>query len=86
VDHRVYDGLRPLTETREPRNPFRNEADAFRILVIVGAGAAVVIVAATVFGTTAGALLGLTLLLLGGYFALRWLRVQLEAPPNDEKR
>ena len=71
---------------REPRNPFRNEADAFRILVIVGLAATVVIAVAVVFGSTAGALLGLVLLLLGGSMALKWLRVQLEARPPDEPR
>lgn len=69
----------------EPRNPFRNEADAFRILVIVGVASAVVVVVATIFGATAGALLGLVLLLLGGSIAVKWLRVQLEARPPDEQ-
>jgi hypothetical protein len=68
----------------EPRNPFRNERDAFRILVIVMAAAIAVIIAAVLINVTAGALLGLIFLLLGGSFALKWLRVQLEAPPPEE--
>jgi hypothetical protein len=53
--------------------------------VIVGVAAAVVALVATIFGATAGALLGLVLLLLGGSTTLRWLRVQLEARPPDEQ-
>jgi hypothetical protein len=65
------------------RNPFRNEADAFRLLVIVGVAAALVIAAAVLVNTTAGALLGLVFVLFGGSMALRWLRLQI-APPDDK--
>jgi hypothetical protein len=44
-----------------------------------------VVIAAALFGSTAGALLGLFFVLLGGYFATRWLRIQLEGPPEDER-
>ena len=68
----------------ERRNPLRRERDAFRILVLVAAAALVVIGVALVFGTTAGALLGLVFALLAGYFVLRWLQYQLESPdPRD---
>jgi len=53
--------------------------------VIVGIAALLVIASAALFGSTAGALLGLVFVLLGCYFALRWLRYQLEAPDEDER-
>ena len=80
MDHRLHDGVRALTELR---NPFRREADAFRLLVIVGAAAILVIAVAVVVNTTAGALLGLVFVLLGGSMALKWLRLQLESPPDE---
>jgi hypothetical protein len=70
--------------TRERRNPFRREQDAFRILVIVAAAAVVVIAVAIAISATAGALLGLIFVLLGGYFAARWLQYELGSPDPDE--
>jgi hypothetical protein len=67
------------------RNPFRNEADAFRLLVIIGIAAAAVIVVALAAGSLAGALLGLVLVCVGGFYAWRWLRYALadrEQPPR----
>lgn len=46
-------------------DPFRSEADAFRILLIVGAGALTVIVVALLLGSLAGFLWGLFLIGLG---------------------
>ena len=43
-------------------DPFRSEADAFRILLIVGAGALTVIVVALLFGSLPGFLWGLFLI------------------------
>jgi hypothetical protein len=80
VDHRLHDGLRPLNELR---NPFKREQDAFRLLVIVGAAAILVIAVALLVNTTAGALLGLILLLVGGSMALKWLRLQLQEPDDE---
>jgi hypothetical protein len=80
VDHRLHDGVRPLTELR---NPFRREADAFRLLVIVGVAAMLVIVVTVAVNATAGALLGLIFVLLGGSMALKWLRLQLEKPDDE---
>jgi hypothetical protein len=48
-----------------PRNPFRNEADAFRVLVMFVAAAAVVIAVALLVDPLAGALLGLVLVGVG---------------------
>jgi hypothetical protein len=69
---------------RERRNPFRREQDAFRILVIVAVAAVIVIAVAVAISTTAAALLGLVFVLLGGYFALRWLQYELGSPDPDE--
>jgi hypothetical protein len=51
--------------TDRPRNPFRSEADAFRLLLICVAAAAVVIAVALLVSSLAGALLGLVLVLIG---------------------
>jgi hypothetical protein len=48
-----------------PRNPFRREADAFRLLIMVVAAGAAVIAVALLLGGLAGALLGLVLLMVG---------------------
>ncbi len=48
-----------------PRNPFRNEADAFRVLLICVVAAAVVIAVALLVSSLAGALLGLVLVGVG---------------------
>ena len=48
-----------------PRNPFRNEADAFRVLVMFVAAAAVVIAVALLVDPLAAALLGLVLVGVG---------------------
>ena len=65
------------------RNPFKREQDAFRLLVIVGAAAVVVIAVALLVNATAGALLGLIFVLVGGSMALKWLRLQLQAPDEE---
>jgi len=46
-------------------DPLRSEADAFRILLVVGAGALAVIVVALLFGSLPGFLLGLFLIGVG---------------------
>lgn len=66
------------------RNPFRSEADAFRLLVIVGVAAAGVIVVALVAGSLPGALVGLVLLCVGGVYAWRWTRAAVAAPRKPE--
>jgi len=48
-----------------PRNPFRSEADAFRLLLICAAAAAAVIAVALLVSSLAGALLGLVLVGVG---------------------
>jgi hypothetical protein len=39
-----------------PRNPLRNEADMFRVLIMFGIGAAIVIAVALLVGSLAGAI------------------------------
>ena len=67
------------------RNPFKREQDAFRLLVIVGIAAFLVIAVALLVNTTAGALLGLIFVLIGGSMALKWLRLQLEEQDDGER-
>jgi hypothetical protein len=52
-----------------PRNPFRSEADAFRVLMMVVAAGAVVVAVAVVAGGLAGALVGLAFLCVGAWRA-----------------
>lgn len=61
----------------EMRNPFRNEADAFRILVMFIVAAAIVIAAAIVVGTWLGVILALAAIAAGIYATIGWLRVGL---------
>jgi hypothetical protein len=56
------------------RNPFRNEADAFRVLVMILLAAGVVIAAAELVGSWLGAALGLVAIAIGVYATIGWLR------------
>jgi UPF0716 family protein affecting phage T7 exclusion len=51
--------------TDRPRNPFRSEADAFRVLMMFVAAAAVVIAVALLVSSLAGAVLGAVLVGVG---------------------
>jgi hypothetical protein len=66
------------------RNPFRNEADAFRVLLIVVAGAIAVMVSAAVAGPTLWIPVALILIALGIRSTLLWLQGGLGAPPPVE--
>ena len=48
-----------------PRNPLRRERDTFRVLLMFAVAAAIVIAVALLFGSLAGALVGLVLLAIG---------------------
>ena len=61
----------------EPRNPFRNEADAFRILAMVLVAALAVIGLTLLFDATVGALAGVVLVGIGAWRASAWLRYWL---------
>jgi hypothetical protein len=57
-----------------PRNPFRNEADAFRVLLMIFAAALVVIAVALLTEPLAGALAGLVLLGAGLLRTWHWIQ------------
>ena len=59
------------------RNPFRSEADAFRVLVMIVVAAAIVIAASLLVGTWLGGALAIVAIGLGAWASLRWLRVGL---------
>jgi hypothetical protein len=48
-----------------PRNPLRNEADMFRVLVMFGVAGAIVIAVALLFGSLAGVIVLAALLAVG---------------------
>jgi hypothetical protein len=48
-----------------PRNPLRNEADMFRVLIMFGVGAAIVIVVALLIGSLAGVIVLAVLVAIG---------------------
>jgi Flp pilus assembly pilin Flp len=70
----------------EPRNPFKSEEDAFRILVLIVAVAVVVIAAAVLISTTVGAILGAIAIAIGLWRAGSWLAVMLGEPDEDDRR
>ncbi len=51
--------------TQTPRNPLRNEADMFRVLIMFGVAAAIVIAVALMIGSLAGAIVGAILVAIG---------------------
>ena len=53
------------TPDRPPRNPLRNEGDMFRVLIMFGVAAAIVIAVALLVSSLAGAIVGLILLAIG---------------------
>ena len=59
------------------RNPFRSEADAFRVLVMIVVAGGVVIASAVLISTTVGAVLALIAILIGIWATIGWLRVAL---------
>jgi hypothetical protein len=61
------------------RNPFRNEADAFRLLLIMGAGIAVVVAAMLIGGVWLGVPVAVVLLAIAARASYRWLRLSLAA-------
>jgi Flp pilus assembly protein TadB len=50
---------------QRPRNPLRNEADMFRVLIMFGVAAAIVIAVAVLFGSLAGVIVLAVLLAIG---------------------
>lgn len=51
--------------SKTPRNPLRNEGDMFRVLIMFGVAAAIVIAVALVIGSLAGAIVGAVFVAIG---------------------
>ena len=73
-------GARIPAVDKRLRNPFRSEADAFRLLIIVGLAVLAVVVAAAIGGAWLGVPVAVVLLFLGGRASYRWLRLALSSP------
>lgn len=73
-----------MREAGEQRNPFRSEADAFRLLVIVAVAALAVIAAAALIGPGAGAIVAAALLIAAIWAIVQWLREGLAPAGNAE--
>jgi hypothetical protein len=69
----------------EPRNPFKSEEDAFRILVLVLVAAAVVIASAVLISPALGAVLGAIAVAIGLWRAGGWLAMMLGEPDEDDR-
>jgi len=79
-----------VSSERPPRNPFRSEADAFRLLVIIGASVATIAAAAALGGPWLGVPIAVILLGVGARASYRWLRRSIKAPneaqsPGDDR-
>ena len=72
-----------MSEPRR-RNPFQNEADAFRILVMVVIAGAIVVAAAELVGSWLGLILLAAATLLAAWAIVGWLREELSEPDSDE--
>ena len=59
------------------RNPFRSEADAFRIVMMIVVAGGIVIASAVLISSTVGAVLALIAILAGVWATIGWLRVAL---------
>ena len=73
-----------MADERPHRNPFRNEADAFRILMMVVAAGAIVVAVTLAAGTTPGFILAIVLGGIGLWFAGKWARYWLGTREGQE--
>lgn len=53
------------SDSKRPRNPLRNEGDMFRVLIMFGVAAAIVIAVALIIGSLAGAIVGAVFVVIG---------------------
>jgi uncharacterized membrane protein YjjP (DUF1212 family) len=60
------------------RNPFRSEADAFRLLLVIGGAVLAIVLASAIGGPWLGLPVAAVLLFLGARASLRWLRLAIE--------
>jgi len=65
------------------RNPFRSEADAFRVVMMIVVAGGIVIASAVLISTTVGAVLALIAILVGVWATIGWLRVALSAREEE---
>ena len=68
----------------EMRNPFRSEADAFRLLMTFAIAGAIVIAAGLLVGSWLGLLFAGVFLLLGLRSAVGWLRLAMSDADQDD--
>jgi len=73
-----------VAEPTEWRNPLRNEADAFRVLVMILAAFALVVAAAEIVGTWLGLILAAIAIAIGLYATVSWLRVGLGESEDED--
>ena len=73
---------RPVAD-KELRNPFRSEADAFRVLVMFVVAAAAVIASAVLISTAVGAILAVIAIAIGLWRSGSWLGQMLGEPDDD---
>ena len=64
-------------EDRELRNPFRSEADAFRLLLLIGLGVLAVVLAAVLGGGWVGLAVAVALLAIAARATFRWLQASV---------
>lgn len=64
-------------EDSELRNPFRSEADAFRLLLLIGLGVLAVVLAAVAGGGWVGLGVAVVLLAIAGRATFRWLQASV---------
>ncbi len=65
------------------RNPFRSETDAFRLLGLIGAGIAAIVIAAAVGGAAVGVPVAVILGAFATRASYRWISQQIEAPDEE---
>jgi len=70
----------------ELRNPFRSEADAFRLLTIVAVAGAIVIAAGLLVGSWLALVIAGVLLVLAIGPVVRWLRIAISDPDGRQGR
>ena len=73
----------PADDPEQPRNPFRSEQDAFRLLMIVGLGAAAIALSWVLVGAWLGVPVTVVLVVAASRASYRWLRISL-ADSSDQ--
>jgi len=75
-----------MSAPEHPRNPFRSEADAFRVLVMIVAAGAVVVAVTLLTRPLVGALVGLALVAVGLWRTWGLLQAWRAAEADDAGR